>query len=182
MRVEATSLAGVMLVHADVFKDARGVFLETWNSRGFADVGIDADFVQDNLSVSVRHTLRGLHYQVKQPQGKLVRVTQGKVFDVAVDIRRSSPTFGHWNGTVISAENSVALWIPPGFAHGVFVLSEIAAFEYKCTDYYAPEHERAILWNDPDLGIEWPLSDGAEPLLSEKDAAATAFRDADTYS
>ena len=171
-----------MLVHADVFKDARGVFLETWNSRGFAEEGIDADFVQDNLSVSVRHTLRGLHYQVKQPQGKLVRVTQGKVFDVVVDLRRSSPMFGQSLGSVLSADNRDALWIPPGFAHGFLVLSEVAAFEYKCTDYYAPEHERAILWNDPDLGIDWPLSDGAEPLLSEKDAAATAFRDADTYS
>ena len=145
-------------------------------------VGIDADFVQDNLSVSVRHTLRGLHYQVKQPQGKLVRVTQGKVFDVVVDLRRSSPMFGQSLGSVLSADNRDALWIPPGFAHGFLVLSEVAAFEYKCTDYYAPEHERAILWNDPDLGIDWPLSDGAEPLLSEKDAAATAFRDADTYS
>ncbi|MDH5456481.1 MAG: dTDP-4-dehydrorhamnose 3,5-epimerase [Gammaproteobacteria bacterium] len=182
MKVEATPLADLKLVRADVFQDARGVFLETWNAREFARAGIDAEFVQDNLSISVQHTLRGLHYQVEKPQGKLVRVVQGEVFDVAVDIRRSSPTFGCWYGDVITAKRNLALWIPPGFAHGFLVLSQVATFEYKCTDFYAPEHERAIRWNDPDIGIEWPLPEGAEPKLSDKDAAATAFRDADTYS
>jgi len=174
-------LPDLIVVRADGFEDARGTFLETWNLRNFADAGINAVFVQDNLSVSVRHTLRGLHYQIKQAQGKLVRVVQGEVFDVAVDLRRSSPTYGQWNGTVVSAGNSIALWIPPGFAHGFLVLSEVAAFEYKCTNYYAPEHERAIRWDDPDLGIDWPLPDGVNPNLSDKDAAAPAFKDADTF-
>ncbi len=182
MRVENTSLPGVLLVRPDIFEDARGIFLETWNSRAFADAGIDTEFVQDNLSVSVEHTLRGLHYQVEQAQGKLVRVVQGKVFDVVVDIRRSSSTYREWRGFTISAKNNVALWIPPGFAHGFLVLSPTATFEYKCTDYYAPQHERAIRWDDPDLGIDWPLPDGVAPHLSDKDAAASAFRDADTFS
>ena len=180
MRVEATSLPGVMLVEANVFRDARGAFLETWNKRDFAAAGIDAAFVQDNLSESKQHTLRGLHYQVKQAQGKLVRVVDGKVFDVAVDLRRSSPAFGKSLGLILDADQRQALWIPPGFAHGFLVLSETATFEYKCTDYYAPEHERAIRWDDPDLGIDWPLPAGARPLLSDKDANAVAFRDADT--
>jgi len=181
VKVDTTSLGGVMLIRADVFEDARGTFLESWNARDFATAGIDAEFVQDNLSQSNRHTLRGLHYQVEQAQGKLVRVAQGEVFDVVVDLRRSSPNFGASLGMLLSEENRDALWIPPGFAHGFLVLSETATFEYKCTDYYAPEHERTIRWDDPDLGIEWPLPAGAEPLLSEKDAAGTAFRDADTY-
>lgn len=170
-----------MLLKADVFEDARGVFLETWNARDFAAAGIDADFVQDNLSQSKQHTLRGLHYQVEQAQGKLVRVVAGKVFDVVVDLRRSSPAFGQSLGLLLDAEPRDALWIPPGFAHGFLVLSETAAFEYKCTDYYAPEHERAIRWDDPDLDIRWPLPAGVQPLLSDKDAAAVAFQDADTY-
>ena len=181
MKVEATSLPGVMLVKADVFQDARGAFLESWNARDFAAAGIDAEFVQDNLSQSSQHTLRGLHYQTEQAQGKLVRVVQGEVFDVVVDLRRSSPTFGRNLGMVLSDDNKDALWIPPGFAHGFLVMSETATFEYKCTDYYAPEHERAIRWDDPDLGIEWPLPGGAAPTLSDKDAAAPAFKDADTY-
>lgn len=181
MKVEATSLPGVLLVRATVFEDARGEFLETWNHRDFAAAGIDASFVQDNLSRSKRYTLRGLHYQVEQAQGKLVRVVQGEVFDVAVDLRRSSPTFGHSLGMVLDSERKDALWIPPGFAHGFLVLSETAAFEYKCTDYYAPEHERAIRWDDPDLDIDWPLPAGVKPLLSDKDAAASAFQGADTY-
>ena len=182
MKVEATSLPDVKLIKADVFEDARGFFLETWNARNFSTSGIDAVFVQDNLSQSSQHTLRGLHYQIEQAQGKLVRVARGKVFDVAVDIRKSSPSFGQWVGVHLSSDNRFALWIPPGFAHGFLVLSETAAFEYKCTDYYAPEHERAIRWDDADLDIDWPLPDGAEALLSNKDAAAVAFRDADTYS
>lgn len=182
MKVDATSLPGVLLVRAKVFKDARGAFLETWNARDFRAAGIDAAFVQDNLSLSTRHTLRGLHYQVEQAQGKLVRIAYGKVFDVAVDLRRSSPTFGQSLGMVLDADARDALWIPPGFAHGFLVLSETAAFEYKCTDYYALEHERVIRWDDPDLGIDWPLPEGVEPVLSDKDANATAFQDADTYS
>lgn len=181
MKVEATSLPGVMRVTADVHRDARGTFLETWNARDFVAAGIEAAFVQDNLSVSTQHTLRGLHYQVEQAQGKLVRVVQGSVFDVAVDLRRSSPTFGQSVGLVLDSERREALWIPPGCAHGFLVLSDTASFEYKCTDYYAPEHERAIRWDDPDLGIDWPLPAGVEPRLSDKDATATAFQDADIY-
>ena len=182
MKVEATSLPDVKLIKADVFEDTRGSFLETWNARDFSTLGIDADFVQDNLSQSSQHSLRGLHYQIEQAQGKLVRVARGKVFDVAVDIRKSSPSFGQWVGVHLSSDNRFALWIPPGFAHGFLVLSETATFEYKCTDYYAPEHERTIRWDDPDLGIDWPLPNGTDPQLSKKDAAAVAFRDADTYS
>ena len=182
MKVEATSLPDVKLIKADVFEDARGSFLETWNARNYSAAGIEANFVQDNLSESSQHTLRGLHYQIEQAQGKLVRVAQGKVFDVAVDIRKSSPSFGQWVGMVLSSDNRFALWVPPGFAHGFLVLTETATFEYKCTDYYAPEHERAIRWDDPDLGIDWPLPDGTNPQLSKKDLAAAAFRDADTFS
>lgn len=182
MKIEQTSLPGVVLIKPGVFKDGRGFFMEAWNARDFAAAGIDADFVQDNLSQSSRHTLRGLHYQVQQPQGKLVRVVFGEVFDVVVDLQRSSPTFGKWHGTVLSEENKDCLWVPPGFAHGFLVTSDTAIFEYKCTDYYAPEHERAVRWNDPDIGIEWPLADGVEPVLSEKDAAAATLHEADTYS
>lgn len=182
MKVEATSLPDVKLIKADVFEDARGSFLETWNARGFSAAGIEADFVQDNLSESTQHTLRGLHYQIEQAQGKLVRVAQGEVFDVAVDLRKSSPSFGQWVGMILSSDNRFMLWVPPGFAHGFLVLSDVATFEYKCTDYYAPKHERAIRWDDPDLGIDWPLPNGTSAHLSEKDLAAAAFRDADTYS
>lgn len=181
MRVEETSLPGVAVIKVKSFGDERGYFMESWNKREFAAAGIDAEFVQDNVSLSSRHTLRGLHYQVQQPQGKLVRVVEGEVFDVAVDLRQSSPTFGQWVGRVLSAANKDALWVPAGFAHGFLVLSETASFHYKCTDYYAPEHERSIRWDDPDVGIKWPLPDGVEPLLSGKDAAAAAFRDADTF-
>lgn len=182
MKIEATSLPGVMRIQADVFGDDRGAFIETWNEQDFAAAGVEAAFVQDNLSLSKQHTLRGLHYQVQQAQGKLVRVVDGEVFDVAVDLRRSSPTYGQSLGLHLNAESGEALWIPPGFAHGFLVLSESAAFAYKCTDYYAPEHERAIRWDDPDLGIDWPLPAGSTPLLSAKDADAASFREADTYS
>lgn len=182
MKVEATSLPGVLVVKVDVHGDERGFFMETWNARDFASAGIDATFVQDNYSRSARHTLRGLHYQVGQAQGKLVRVFDGEVFDVAVDVRRSSPTFGRWVGHVLSADNREALWVPPGFAHGFLALSDNAGLAYKCTDYYAPEHERVIRWDDPDLGIEWPLPKGVEPILSSRDAAAAPFRDAETFS
>ena len=182
MKVEATSLAGVMRIESDVFEDARGAFLESWNARDLAAAGIGAEFVQDNISVSKRHTLRGLHYQVERAQGKLVRAVQGTVFDVVVDLRRSSPTFGQALGMELSDKNMLALWIPPGLAHGFLVTSDTAVFAYKCTDYYSPAHERAIRWDDPDLGVAWPLPDGVDPLLSNKDAAALAFRDADTFS
>lgn len=150
--------------------------MESWNQRAFQKAGIDAAFVQDNHSRSAKNILRGLHYQVKQTQGKLVRVTQGEVFDVAVDIRRSSPTFGKWVGEVLSAENFRMLWVPPGFAHGFYTLSEGVEFQYKCTDYYAPEFEKCISWNDPTLAIDWPL-DG-EPILSGKDAAGVRWQEA----
>lgn len=182
MKVEQTSLPGAVLIKPDVFEDSRGYFMETWNAREFADNGIDAVFVQDNMSQSDRHTLRGLHYQVQRPQGKLVRVVLGEVFDVAVDLRRSSPTFGKYAGVLLSAENKHSFWVPPGFAHGFLVLSDQAAFEYKCTDYYAPEYERSIRWDDPDIGIDWPLPDGAKPVLSAKDEAAVSLAQADTYS
>jgi dTDP-4-dehydrorhamnose 3,5-epimerase len=182
MKVEATSLPDVKLIKADVFEDARGLFLETWSARNFSAAGLDAQFVQDNLSESSQHTLRGLHYQIEQAQGKLVRVTLGEVFDVAVDLRKSSPTFGKWASALLSGESRNALWVPPGFAHGFLVLSQRAIFEYKCTAYYAPEHERAIRWDDPDLNIDWPIPSGTHPHLSAKDAAAVLFRDADTYS
>ncbi len=170
----------LVLVKPKVFGDARGFFFESWEARKFAAGGIDARFVQDNYSRSVKGTLRGLHYQLPQPQGKLVRVTQGEVFDVAVDIRRSSPTFGKWVGTILSGENKHQLWIPAGFAHGFYVLSESAEFFYKCTDFYAPEHERTLRWDDPEVGIAWPLG-GAEPLLSPKDRLGKLLADAECF-
>jgi len=170
VKVIETAIPDVRIIEPRVFGDARGFFMETWSRRDFASGGIDADFVQDNHSRSVQGTLRGLHYQIQQPQGKLVRVTAGEVFDVAVDLRRASPTFGRWVGVMLSAENHRQLWVPPGFAHGFYVVSEVAEFQYKCTDYYAPEHERCIRWDDPGLGIEWPLiAGGGAPLLSDKD-------------
>lgn len=176
-----TSIPDVVRVLPRVFADDRGFFLEAWNRRTFAEGGIDAAFVQDNHSRSRRGTLRGLHYQIRQPQGKLVRVIRGAVYDVAVDIRRSSPTFGRWVGVTLTEENKELLWLPPGFAHGFYVVSDVAEFEYKCTDFYAPEHERTIAWDDPELAIAWPLEPGAAPTLSDKDRHGTPFRDADTY-
>jgi len=181
MKFTPTSLPGVILIEPRVYGDERGFFMETWHRRRFAEHGIDQDFVQDNQSRSRRGILRGLHYQIRQPQGKLVRVTAGAVFDVAVDLRRSSPCFGQWTGVELSAGNHRMLWVPPGFAHGFLVLSESADFVYKCTDYYAPEHERCLRWDDPRIGIEWPLPGGAPPLLSEKDRAAPGLEDADVY-
>jgi len=175
MVFEPLSMPDVILIRPKVFGDTRGFFLESWNRRVFADAGIDVDFVQDNHSRSARHTLRGLHYQVRQTQGKLVRVIGGTVFDVAVDIRRSSPTFGRWVGAELSEQNGHMLWVPPGFAHGFVVLSETADFLYKCTDYYAPAHERSIRWDDPTLDIDWHLPAVAQPLLSAKDGAGVAF-------
>ncbi len=174
MKVVPTAVADVLMLEPQVFGDARGFFLESFNAKTFAAAtGVRVDFVQDNHSRSAQGVLRGLHYQLQRPQGKLVRVVRGVVWDVAVDIRRNSPTFGRWVGMELSEHNQRQLWVPPGLAHGFLVLSESADFLYKTTDYYAPEHERCIAWNDPALGIEWPI-DGA-PTLSLKDAAGASF-------
>lgn len=180
MRRIDTALPGVFLIEPIVFGDDRGFFYESYNKRTLAEVGITADFVQDNHSRSARNVLRGLHYQIKQPQGKLVRVVAGEVFDVAVDLRRSSPTFGKWVGFELSAQNKHMAWIPPGFAHGFLVRSDHAEFLYKTTDYYAPEHERCIVWNDPEIGIQWPIEN--EPVLSGKDRQGKRLRDAELFT
>ena len=180
MRFIPTEIADVLIVEPKVFGDSRGFFFESWNERVFEQAGISARFVQDNHSRSQRGVLRGLHYQVRQPQDKLLRVVEGEIFDVAVDIRRSSPTFGRVATAVLSAARQNMIWVPVGFAHGFYVTSEHAQVLYKVTDYWAPEHERSIFWNDPDLAIAWPLAGGA-PLLSAKDAAGTAFRNAETF-
>lgn len=184
MKVTATELPEVLILEPRFFGDARGFFFESYNRKVFAAAtGIDPDFVQDNHSRSARGVLRGLHYQLKQSQGKLVRVTAGAVYDVAVDLRRSSPNFGRWVGVELSEENRRQMWVPAGFAHGFLVLSEYAEFLYKTTDFYAPAHERCIAWNDPDLAIAWPaLPDGAAPLLSAKDATGARLSDAETYA
>ena len=179
MNVIPTAIPEVLLIEPAVYGDERGFFMETWQRRKFAEAGIDYDFVQDNHSRSVQGTLRGLHYQIRQPQGKLVRVTHGAVFDVAVDIRRSSPTFGQWVGEYLTAENKHMLWVPPGFAHGFYVTSDVAEFQYKCTDYYAPEHERSIRWDDPDLAITWPLQ--REPVVSAKDQQGSPLAQAECF-
>ena len=181
MEFEPTAIPDVVLIRPKVFGDPRGYFFESWEERKFAAAGLDVKFVQDNHSRSARNILRGLHYQIQQSQGKLVRVVTGAVFDVAVDIRRSSPTFGRWVGVSLSEENHHMLWVPPGFAHGFLVLSESADFLYRCTDFWAPPHERAIAWNDPDLNITWPLPSGSQPILSAKDAVAGSFRDAEYF-
>lgn len=173
MKVTSTPIEGVRLLEPRVFGDHRGFFLESWNKTTMVNAGIDADFVQDNHSRSGLGTLRGLHFQLQHPQGKLVRVARGAVFDVVVDIRRSSPTFGRWFGAELSESNFRMLWAPPGMAHGFLALSETVDFLYKCTDYYHPEHERVLQWNDVDVGIEWPLPAGAAPRLSARDAAGT---------
>jgi len=181
MQATETGLPGLLILEPKVFGDARGFFFESHNQRRFEQLtGVTAGFVQDNHSRSARNVLRGLHYQIKQPQGKLVRAVAGEVFDVAVDIRRSSPTFGKWFGTRLSAENKKMMWIPVGFAHGFVVLSDHAEFLYKTTDYWAPEHERCIAWNDPTLAIDWPLQ--GEPLLSAKDAAGRPFPEAEVFA
>lgn len=167
MRVHETALAGVVLVEPEVWRDARGFFVETWHAARYREAGLDVMFVQDNHSRSVEGTLRGLHWQAGRPQGKLVRVIEGAILDVAVDVRPDSPTFGHHVAVTLSADNFLQCYVPPGFAHGFYVTSPVAQVEYKCTDYYAPEEERGLLWCDPDLGIEWP---SATPLLSARDA------------
>lgn len=181
MEFVPTSIQAVVLVKPRVFGDARGYFFESWEARKFARGGLELAFCQDNENLSGRQVLRGLHYQLTKPQGKLVRVVTGAVWDVAVDLRRSSPTFGKWVGAELNDENHHMLWVPPGFAHGFVVLSEKAHFLYKCTDFYAPEDEHAIAWNDPDLQIDWRLPAGLEPNLSARDRAAGPFRSALTY-
>lgn len=180
MKIHKTSLPEVIIIEPKIFGDERGFFLESYQKNKFAEHGITADFVQDNHSKSVRGVLRGLHYQIRQPQGKLVRVVFGEIFDVAVDIRRNSPTFGRWVGDYLSAENKRMIWVPPGFAHGFFVTSPEAEVIYKATDYYASQWERTIAWNDPTIGIDWPLGD-VSPILSPKDAAGNPLTEADVY-
>ncbi|MGK5034855.1 dTDP-4-dehydrorhamnose 3,5-epimerase [Janthinobacterium sp. LB3P118] len=181
MQIQTTAIPDVLILEPTVFGDDRGFFYESFNQKRFAELsGVTRPFVQDNHSKSAKGVLRGLHYQIQQPQGKLVRVTAGEVFDVTVDLRQNSPTFGRWVGVVLSAANKRQLWIPEGFAHGFLVTSDNAEFLYKTTDYWAPEFERSLLWNDPAIGIEWPL-DG-EPLLSGKDKAATLLADADLFT
>lgn len=181
MRFVPTAIPDVVVIEPQLFGDERGFFMETWHAEKFAAAGIDAAFVQDNHSRSARGTLRGLHYQIERTQGKLLRVVAGEVFDVAVDVRRSSPTFGRWVGVTLSAENRRQLWVPPGFAHGFYVCSDAADFVYKCTDFYAPQHERTLRWDDPAIGVAWPLEHGG-PTLSPKDAAGTLLRDAETFA
>lgn len=180
MKATALAIPEVLLLEPKVFGDERGFFYESFNLRAFQDAtGLKPEFVQDNHSRSVRNVLRGLHYQIRQPQGKLVRVVQGEVFDVAVDLRKSSPTFGQWVGEILSADNKRQLWVPQGFGHGFVVLSQTAEFLYKTTDYYAPEHERCIAWNDPAIGIHWPI-DG-QPSLSAKDAQGLRLAQAEVF-
>ncbi|SDX50769.1 dTDP-4-dehydrorhamnose 3,5-epimerase [Collimonas sp. OK242] len=181
MQVQTTNIPEVLIFEPKVFGDDRGFFYESFNERRFNELtGLNASFVQDNHSKSAKNVLRGLHYQIRQPQGKLVRVVAGEVFDVAVDVRKSSPTFGHWVGVTLSAENKRQLWIPEGFAHGFVVTSESAEFLYKTTDYWAPEFERSILWNDPAIGIDWPIKDA--PLLSGKDQVGKLLADAEVFA
>jgi dTDP-4-dehydrorhamnose 3,5-epimerase len=175
MNFQPTPIQDVVLIEPQVFGDARGFFLETWQAKKFAAAGIGATFVQDNHSRSSRWTLRGLHFQSEHPQGKLVRVTEGSVFDVVVDLRRSSSSFGKWWGVELSADNHRMLWVPRGLAHGILVTSESADFLYKCTDLYSPPHERTLAWNDPALGIKWPLPPGTTPILSAKDSLGATF-------
>jgi len=180
LKITPTAIPDVLIIEPKVFGDERGFFFESFNQAKFESViGRQVNFVQDNHSKSVKNVLRGLHYQIQQPQGKLVRVVQGEVFDVAVDIRKSSPTFGKWVGEVLSADNKKQLWVPEGFAHGFVVLSETAEFLYKTTDYYAPEYERSIVWNDPDIDIKWPIN--GEPILSTKDQQAKTLATAEHF-
>lgn len=181
MKFIATRLPEVILVAPDVYADSRGYLMESWHARRFEEHGISGPFVQENVSCSGEGALRGLHYQIKHTQGKLLRVVTGEVFDVAVDIRRSSPQFGSWVGEILSGENKRQLWVPPGFAHGFLVLSHSAIVEYKCTDYYAPDFERSIRWDDSDLNIDWPLAAGQRPIVSEKDAGAPSLKNAETF-
>lgn len=181
MKLVDTAIPDVKIIETQVFGDDRGFFMETFRASIMDELTGGKPFVQDNHSKSAQGILRGLHYQMQQTQGKLVRVVQGAVFDVAVDMRKSSPTFGQWVGEVLSAENKKQLWVPEGFAHGFYVMTESAEFVYKCTDYYAPEFDRSLKWNDPEVAIEWPLVDGKQPLVSEKDENGKSFSEADTF-
>lgn len=182
MKKTPTDLPGCFMLEPVVHDDGRGFFIEHWNRNTFSELGLDIAFVQDNHSRSTRGVLRGIHHQIGNPQGKLVRVTQGCVFDVAVDIRKDSPHFGRWAGVELSAENHRMLWIPPGFGHAFLVLSDHADFQYKCTEFYTPSSDRGIRWNDPDIGIEWPLEDGVRPELSDRDKALPFLKDAELDS
>ena len=182
MKAIPTAIADVLILEPSVFGDSRGFFLESFNRKAFGAItGLDVDFVQDNHSRSARGILRGLHYQIRRPQGKLVRVVRGAVFDVSVDLRRSSPTFGQWVGVELTEDNHRQLWVPPGFAHGFYVLSDLADFLYKTTDYYFPEHERSLSWNDSTIAISWPLEQGTEPVVSEKDKNAAKLAQAEVF-
>jgi dTDP-4-dehydrorhamnose 3,5-epimerase len=181
MKIIKTAIDDVLVFEPRVHGDHRGYFLETWREDVFREAGVNHDFVQDNQSSSHQGVLRGLHYQIQKPQGKLLRVISGRVFDVAVDLRRSSATFGRWVGVEISSDNHRLFWIPPGFGHGFYVMSEMAEFAYKCTDYYAPEYERVIRFDDPDIGIVWPLVDNISTVLSEKDEAGLSLSEAELF-
>jgi len=181
MKINPTSIPDVLVIEPDVYGDHRGFFMETWRKEWFQGVPGKVEFVQDNQSKSIKGTLRGLHYQIKQPQGKYVRVLQGEIYDVVVDLREQSPSFGKWLGITLSSENKTVLWVPPGFAHGFYVTSETAEITYKCTDYYAADFERSLLWNDPEIGIDWPLHEGGV-ILSEKDENAAPLSSSETYS
>jgi dTDP-4-dehydrorhamnose 3,5-epimerase len=181
MKAIPTEIPDVIILEPQVFYDARGFFMETYHTRQLAELGIAAQFVQDNHSRSQRGTLRGLHYQIRHTQGKLLRVIAGEIFDVAVDLRRRSPTFGRWAGAILSADNKRQLWVPPGFAHGIYALSETIDLLYKVTDYYAPEWERTIIWNDPRINIPWPLVDGQPPVLSPRDLQGRLFSQAEVF-
>ena len=181
MNIIPTDIPGPVIIEPQIFGDDRGFFMETFQKRIFSEAGLPTDFAQDNHSGSRKGILRGLHYQLVRPQGKLVRVVVGEVFDVAVDLRRSSPYFGRWVGLRLSAENKRIFWVPPGFGHAFYVLSDWAEFLYKATDFYAPEWERTILWNDPQIGIDWPLVDGQPPLVSARDAAGALLSQAETF-
>ena len=180
MKCTETALKDVFVFDPDVIVDHRGFFMETWRKEWFAEIFPEGEFVQDNQSKSSKGILRGLHYQIHHAQGKFIQALDGSIFDVAVDLRKSSPNYGKWAGEILSSENKRMLWVPPGFAHGFYVMSETAVISYKCTDYYHPEYEKSIIWNDSDIGIEWPLQDD-EVILSAKDAAGGLFKDAETY-
>lgn len=181
MKAIPTDIPDVIILEPRIFYDARGFFMETYHLRKLAELGITAQFVQDNHSRSQGGTLRGLHYQIRQTQGKLLRVVNGEIFDVAVDLRRHSPTFGRWTSAILSADNKLQLWVPPGFAHGFYALSETVDLIYKVTDYYAPEWERTLLWNDPQINVAWPLIDNEPPVLSAKDLQGQSFAQAEVF-
>jgi dTDP-4-dehydrorhamnose 3,5-epimerase len=182
MEFTPTQIPDVVVIDPVVYEDRRGFLMETWRASRFRDAGIDVQFVQDIHSRSALGTIRGLHYQINQAQGKLIRVVRGEAFDVAVDIRKSSPTFGQWVGEILSEGNRKLIWVPPGFAHGFLVLSDFADFEYRMTDYHAPEYARSIRWDDPDIAIDWPVVSGETPLMSDADRAGATFRDAEVYA